>query len=70
MFRSLFVVVPLAPLVLAACAPSPLYVGNAHAAVSRDEVPRDGRGEPILSAIRPVPVRAAPPSPVVPLYPR
>ena len=72
MLRNLFVAIPLAPLVLSACAPSPLYVGNSRAAVSNEEVPRDGRGEPILSAVRPMPVNAAvpPPSPALPLYPR
>jgi hypothetical protein len=70
MLRNLFLAVPLAPLLLSACAPSPLYIGSARTLVSNDEVPRDGRGEPILSAIRPGPANVARPSPVLPLYPR
>lgn len=36
----------------AACAPSPLYVSDNRAGTG-GEIPRDGRGEPIWSAIRP-----------------
>ncbi|MBC7506852.1 MAG: hypothetical protein H7267_14205 [Sandarakinorhabdus sp.] len=44
---------------LAACSPSPLYVDRARTG-TYGEVPRDGRGEPIWSEIRP----AAAPLPV------
>lgn len=49
---------------LGACAPSPLYVDRAHVG-TYGEVPRDGRGEPIWSDIRPAPAPAvmAPPLP-------
>ncbi len=36
---------------LSACAPSPLYVGHGRIGTV-GEIPRDGRGEPIWSAIR------------------
>ena len=46
---------------LGACVPSPLETG-----VRRDapgaEVPRDARGEPVLSAVRPMPGIAASPT--------
>ncbi|KAB7648482.1 hypothetical protein [Polymorphobacter fuscus] len=40
---------------LTACSPSPLYVDRAQVG-TYGEVPRDGRGEPVWSAIQPVPV--------------
>lgn len=38
-----------------ACAPAPLYTGNGRVkgAVTSGEIPRDARGEPVWSAIRP-----------------
>lgn len=48
----------LAVALLGACAQSPLYGTKAVAGGTRDEVPRDGNGEPILSAVRPVPASA------------
>lgn len=51
----------LLPLAIAACAPSPLYVGAAGAAGTTGEVPRDGQGEPVWGAIRAAPVIAPPP---------
>lgn len=53
MSRLLFLILPL----LAACHPSPLYVG-ARAVGTGGEVPRDGNGKPIFSAIRPAPSNA------------
>lgn len=40
-----------------ACAPAPLYApsGTHKGVVTVGEVPRDARGEPVWSAIRPVP---------------
>jgi len=49
---------------LSACAPSPLYV-RASRGGTVGEVPRDGRGEPIWSAIRPAPA-VIPPAPQLP----
>lgn len=46
---------------LAACAPSPLYMRTSHGGTV-GEIPRDGRGEPIWSAIRPAPA-VIPPAP-------
>jgi hypothetical protein len=43
---------------LAGCSPSPLYVDRAQIGTF-GEVPRDGRGEPIWSAIPPAPPLAA-----------
>ena len=40
---------------LGACAQSPLYDTRAVAGGTRDEVPRDGNGEPMLGSVRPVP---------------
>lgn len=42
-------------LLLEACAPAPLYTGNSRVkgAATQGEVPRDARGEPVWSAIRP-----------------
>ena len=61
MFRTLFLGLLL---FLAACAPSPLYVGERPLRGTAGEVPRDGQGEPIWSAIRspapPPPMRAQP----------
>ncbi len=53
----------LAPLGLAACAPSPLYTGG-NSYSSAAEIPRDARGEPLWSAIR-----QPPPLPPVQPYP-
>lgn len=47
----------------AACAPSPLYVSPGLGTVG--EIPRDGRGEPLWSAIRPAP--ASPANAVMPV---
>lgn len=44
-------------LAVCACAPSPLYVGKGLGTVG--EIPRDGRGEPLWSAIRPPPTAPA-----------
>jgi hypothetical protein len=41
-------------LAVTACAPSPFYVPPRHVGTV-GEIPRDGRGEPIWSAITPVP---------------
>lgn len=51
--RTVLLLLPL----LAACNASPLYVGQ-RAVGTGGEVPRDGNGNPIFSAIRPVPVNA------------
>lgn len=54
---------------LGACAQSPLYGTKAVAGGTRDEVPRDGNGEPILGAIRPIPAGSlalTQPKPVAP----
>jgi hypothetical protein len=48
-----------ATLAFGACAPSPLYVDRARTG-TYGEVPRDGRGEPIWSDIRPAPASMAP----------
>lgn len=48
----------LAPAVLPACSHAPLSDIKAVAGGTRDEVPRDGNGEPMLGAIRPVPASA------------
>lgn len=53
----------------AACAPAPLYVGDRlpKGAVVGGEVPRNAQGEPVWSAIRPVPDGAIlPPRPGAP----
>lgn len=44
-------------LVIAGCAPAPLYTssGLKRGAATWGEVPRDARGEPVWSAIRPAP---------------
>jgi hypothetical protein len=46
-----------APLLAAACAPAPLYTssGLKRGAATWGEIPRDARGEPVWSAIRPAP---------------
>jgi hypothetical protein len=49
---------------LGACAPSPLYVGHEYVGTF-GEIPRDGRGEPIWSAIRQAQV--VPPAPAMPI---
>ncbi len=49
------------PLAVSACAPSPLYVPP-HRIGTVGEIPRDGRGEPIWTAIKP-------PPPVEPMRP-
>lgn len=54
---------------LGACAQSPLYGTKAVAGGTRDEVPRDGNGEPMLGATRPVPASSlvlSQPRPVAP----
>ena len=52
-------------LLLAGCAPSPLYFSNSnHRPGTGGEIPRDGRGEPIWAAIKPVAPYAAAPAPV------
>jgi hypothetical protein len=45
------------PLWVAACAPAPLYTssGVKRGAATWGEIPRDARGEPVWSAIRPAP---------------
>jgi hypothetical protein len=50
------------PLLAAACAPAPLYTssGLKRGAATLGEVPRDARGEPVWSAIRPAPGVMAP----------
>jgi hypothetical protein len=48
---------------LVACAPSPLYVSNRIG--TGGEIPRDGRGEPLWSSIRPAP----PAPPMAPMPP-
>lgn len=42
----------------AGCSPSPLYVSNRLG--TGGEIPRDGRGEPLWSAIRPAPPTIGP----------
>ncbi|MGL4541021.1 MAG: hypothetical protein ACRCUI_00760 [Polymorphobacter sp.] len=58
---------------LAGCAPSPLYFSNSkHRPGTGGEIPRDGRGEPIWSAITaPSPLTASetPPASFAPLPP-
>ena len=64
MARIKFILLPL--LALCACAPSPLYVSKRHIGTV-GEIPRDGRGEPIWSAI---PAAPAPPlAPAMPVNP-
>ena len=55
------VLIALTAATLASCAQSPLYDSARVAGGTRDEVPRDGNGEPILSAIRP-PLLPPPPT--------
>ena len=66
MARTKFIIAAVLTLALgtSACAPSPLYVRSNRGGTG-GEVPRDGRGEPIWSAIRPAPV-AIPPAPQPP----
>lgn len=54
---------------LGACSPSPLYVDRAQLGTN-GEVPRDGRGEPIWSAIGPPPAGSTAPSPPQPVAPQ
>lgn len=59
----------LAMAALGACAQSPLYDTRAIAGGTRDEVPRDGNGEPMLGAVRPIPAGSlalTQPKPVAP----
>lgn len=57
MARMKFLSLSILGLALGACSPSPLYVDRARTG-TYGEVPRDGRGEPIWSEIRPVPAQA------------
>ena len=70
MARIKFLLLPL--LALGACAPSPLYVSNNRIGTV-GEIPRDGRGEPIWTEIKPSPYQAAAPamavSPGIPIIP-
>lgn len=72
MMRNLFLLAG-AALGLAACAPSPLYVGQPYQRGTPGEVPRDGTGEPLWDAIVPAPPaappRAMPPAPGIPITP-
>ena len=72
MMRNLFLLGSAAAL-LAACAPSPLYVGQPYKRGTPGEVPRDGTGEPLWDAIRPAPPapapRTMPPAPGIPITP-
>jgi hypothetical protein len=66
MARTEFITASLLALALgiSACAPSPLYV-RSNRSGTVGEIPRDGRGEPIWSAIRPAPA-VIPPAPQPP----
>ena len=64
MARMKFILLPF--LGLAACAPSPLYVGHSHVGTI-GEIPRDGRGEPIWNVIRQAPPET--PGPAMPASP-
>lgn len=70
--RNLFLLAGVA-LGLAACAPSPLYVGQPFKRGTPGEVPRDGTGEPLWDAIAPAPPTSAPrvmpPAPGIPITP-
>ena len=59
-------------LFLSACAPSPLYVRSGRIGTA-GEIPRDGRGEPVWSAIRPapanIPIDKQPPAAGIPIIP-
>jgi hypothetical protein len=72
MMRNLFLL-GLAATLLAACAPSPLYVGQPYKRGTSGEIPRDGTGEPLWDAIPPaVPAptpRIVPPAPGIPITP-
>ena len=50
------------PLIVAACAPAPLYTssGLKRGAATWGEIPRDASGEPVWSAIRPAPQQQGP----------
>ena len=60
MARTKFLLFPI--LALGACSPSPLYVDRAQVG-TYGEIPRDGRGEPVWTAIAP------PPAPMAPMPP-
>ena len=64
-------IVLFAGLLLAACSPSPLYVGH-RVVGTPGEIPRDGRGEPIWDKIGPVrgPGTVDPTLPAPPVRPR
>ena len=72
MKRNLFLLAGTA-LGLAACAPSPLYVGQPYKRGTPGEIPRDGTGEPLWDAIvaapAPVGIRPMPAAPGVPITP-
>jgi hypothetical protein len=50
---------------MAACAPSPLYIGRSKTTATLGTIPRDGNGEPIWSQIPPAPANQSekPPQP-------
>jgi hypothetical protein len=48
---------------VAGCAPSILHFGESDGIAIPGEVPRDARGEPVWSAIRPMPPGAIPVTP-------
>jgi hypothetical protein len=56
-------------LLVGGCAPSILHFGSDNGIAIPGEVPRDARGEPVWSAIRPMPPGAVPVTPgaVVPV---
>lgn len=72
MMRNLFLLAG-AMLGLAACAPSPLYVGQPYKRGTPGEIPRDGTGEPLWDAIQPplpsAPPRVMPAAPGIPVTP-
>ncbi|MFN3288506.1 MAG: hypothetical protein ACK40H_08655 [Sphingomonadaceae bacterium] len=61
--RRLFPVSASALVLVAACAPSPLYVGKARVGTP-GEIPRDERGEPIWDMIPPPPAGTRPAEPL------
>lgn len=65
MFKILAPVVGTALIAAAGCAPAPLYTstGKHKGAATLGEVPRDARGEPVWSAIRPSPGAVRPGDP-------
>lgn len=72
MMRNLFLLAGTA-LGLAACAPSPLYVGQPYKRGTPGEIPRDANGEPLWDAIQPAPLdpgpRMMPAAPGIPITP-